>query len=106
MDLPSKNSTPRERTPVASKSQSLTGGLFPALTAGISFSDPYPISRCCADGCLELAPCRQVAFTEKKIVYLLGYHVSFFDGLIPEGWLLKVAERNWKLNPATAWAYC
>jgi serine/threonine-protein kinase HipA len=23
----------------------------------------------------------------------------FFDGLIPEGWLLEIAERNWKLNP-------
>jgi len=23
----------------------------------------------------------------------------FFDGLIPEGWLLEVAEQNWKLNP-------
>jgi serine/threonine-protein kinase HipA len=23
---------------------------------------------------------------------------SFFDGLIPEGWLLGVAERNWKLD--------
>lgn len=23
---------------------------------------------------------------------------SFFDGLIPEGWLLEVAEKNWKLN--------
>jgi serine/threonine-protein kinase HipA len=22
----------------------------------------------------------------------------FFDGLIPEGWLLKIAEKNWKLN--------
>lgn len=22
----------------------------------------------------------------------------FFDGLIPEGWLLKVAQKNWKLN--------
>jgi len=22
-----------------------------------------------------------------------------FDGLIPEGWLLAIAERNWKLNP-------
>jgi len=22
----------------------------------------------------------------------------FFDGLIPEGWLLEVAERNWKIN--------
>lgn len=23
---------------------------------------------------------------------------SFFDGLIPEGWLLDVAEKNWKLD--------
>jgi serine/threonine-protein kinase HipA len=22
----------------------------------------------------------------------------FFDGLIPEGWLLNLAEQNWKLN--------
>ena len=24
---------------------------------------------------------------------------EFFDGLIPEGWLLDIAEKNWKLNP-------
>jgi len=23
----------------------------------------------------------------------------FFDGLIPEGWLLKVVNRNWKIDP-------
>lgn len=23
---------------------------------------------------------------------------SFFDGLIPEGWMLSIAERNWKIN--------
>jgi serine/threonine-protein kinase HipA len=23
----------------------------------------------------------------------------FFDGLIPEGWLLDIAEKYWKLNP-------
>jgi serine/threonine-protein kinase HipA len=23
----------------------------------------------------------------------------FFDGLIPEGWILDIAERNWKINP-------
>ncbi len=22
----------------------------------------------------------------------------FFDGLIPEGWMLNIAERNWKIN--------
>ena len=30
------------------------------------------------------------------------YHSSvlfpFFDGLIPEGWLLDIAEKNWKIN--------
>lgn len=24
----------------------------------------------------------------------------FFDGLIPEGWLLNLAVKNWKLNPS------
>lgn len=23
----------------------------------------------------------------------------FFDGLIPEGWLLEIAEKNWKVRP-------
>lgn len=23
---------------------------------------------------------------------------AFFDGLIPEGWLLDLAEKNWKIN--------
>lgn len=23
----------------------------------------------------------------------------FFDGLIPEGWLLDIAHKNWKINP-------
>lgn len=23
----------------------------------------------------------------------------FFDGLIPEGWLLDIAQSNWKINP-------
>ena len=25
--------------------------------------------------------------------------IAFFDGLIPEGWLLSIAVRNWKLDP-------
>ena len=25
---------------------------------------------------------------------------AFFDGLIPEGWLLNVVTHNWKLNPS------
>jgi len=31
-------------------------------------------------------------------VYVSSVMFPFFDGLIPEGWLLEVAEQNWKLN--------
>jgi len=31
-------------------------------------------------------------------VYTSKVLFSFFDGLIPEGWLLDIAEKNWKLN--------
>lgn len=30
--------------------------------------------------------------------YKSGILFPFFDGLIPEGWLLEVASRNWKLD--------
>jgi serine/threonine-protein kinase HipA len=31
-------------------------------------------------------------------VYESNVLFPFFDGLIPEGWLLDIAEKNWKLN--------
>jgi serine/threonine-protein kinase HipA len=37
-------------------------------------------------------PLREAAFSSKVLF-------PFFDGLIPEGWLLDLAEKNWKLNP-------
>lgn len=30
--------------------------------------------------------------------YVSKTMIAFFDGLIPEGWLLDIAARNWKLN--------
>lgn len=33
------------------------------------------------------------------VPYTSNVLFPFFDGLIPEGWLLEVAEKNWKLNP-------
>ncbi|MCR5405103.1 MAG: HipA N-terminal domain-containing protein [Butyrivibrio sp.] len=30
--------------------------------------------------------------------YTSRYLFPFFDGMIPEGWLLGVVERNWKLD--------
>ncbi len=37
-------------------------------------------------------PLRQEPYTDSKML-------PFFDGLIPEGWLLDIALDNWKLNP-------
>jgi len=33
-----------------------------------------------------------------EAVETIGLH-PFFDGLVPEGWLLDIATRNWKLDP-------
>lgn len=35
----------------------------------------------------------------KETSYHNNVLFPFFDGLIPEGWLLDIAERNWKLDP-------
>lgn len=37
-------------------------------------------------------PLRETPYTSKVLF-------PFFDGLIPEGWLLDIAQKNWKLNP-------
>lgn len=35
----------------------------------------------------------------KEETFHSGILFPFFDGLIPEGWLLDIAQKNWKLNP-------
>lgn len=47
-------------------------------------TDPIPVSNT-----LPLAP----------ETYEDRYLFPFFDGLIPEGWLLDIAEETWKLDP-------
>lgn len=37
-------------------------------------------------------PLREEAYEQKTMF-------PFFDGLIPEGWLLNIIEGNWKINP-------
>lgn len=37
-------------------------------------------------------PLKEEEYTSKTLF-------SFFDGLIPEGWLLDVVSNNWKINP-------
>lgn len=36
-------------------------------------------------------PVSEKAYTDKSLF-------PFFEGLIPEGWLLDIASKNWKLN--------
>jgi serine/threonine-protein kinase HipA len=36
-------------------------------------------------------PVREESYTDNRLF-------PFFDGLIPEGWLLDIASRNWKIN--------
>ena len=37
-------------------------------------------------------PVREKAYADKRLF-------PFFEGLIPEGWLLDIATKNWKINP-------
>lgn len=50
----------------------------------LASNNPIPVS-------LTL-PLRKESFKSKTLF-------PFFDGLIPEGWLLDIAENNWKINP-------
>ncbi|HJY63720.1 MAG TPA: HipA N-terminal domain-containing protein [Ignavibacteria bacterium] len=34
----------------------------------------------------------------KKESYTSKFMFPFFDGLIPEGWLLEITEKNWKVD--------
>lgn len=60
---------------------------------GFSFTylDEYLNSEKCESISLTL-PISQKPYTSKTLF-------PFFDGLIPEGWLLEIAQKNWKLNP-------
>lgn len=57
---------------------------FQYKPAYLKMKDPKPVSL--------TFPLLEKEFTSKVLF-------SFFDGLIPEGWLLDIAEKNWKLNP-------
>ena len=52
--------------------------------AYLNGQDPKPISL--------TMPLQKPAFSSRIML-------PFFDGLIPEGWLLDVAQKTWKLNP-------
>jgi len=73
--------------------QNIFAGIIREDENGISFTydkeyllnvDAKPVS-------LTL-PLREKEYTSKNMI-------PFFDGLIPEGWLLDIAQTNWKINP-------
>lgn len=54
--------------------------------SGAYLKDPGAVSASLA------LPLRAEPFEDKRLF-------PFFDGLIPEGWLLEIAEKTWKIDP-------
>ena len=56
---------------------------FQYLEEYLTGDSPVAVSR--------LLPLQKETYHERTLF-------PFFDGLIPEGWLLEIAEKNWKLD--------
>jgi serine/threonine-protein kinase HipA len=48
---------------------------------------------------LKNATPASLTFPLQEAPFISDNLFPFFDGLIPEGWLLDIAHKNWKLNP-------
>jgi serine/threonine-protein kinase HipA len=50
---------------------------------------------------IQLYPKQFLTFTMPVVnkKYIDRQLFPFFEGLIPEGWLLDIASKNWKINP-------
>lgn len=68
---------------VGTLSETEDGYVFCYHPQYLSASEAHPIS-------LSL-PLQKEKFHDKRLF-------PFFDGLIPEGWLLEIAEKTWKIN--------
>ena len=68
--------------------------------AGILSEDAYGYHFAYDDHYLSDPTSQPVSLTlpKGKDTYDSKILFPFFDGLIPEGWLLNVAERNWKIR--------
>ncbi|HUL43737.1 MAG TPA: HipA N-terminal domain-containing protein [Bacteroidota bacterium] len=55
-----------------------------------TYNDSYLTSDSSEPVSLTL-PLRKEPYTSKTMI-------PFFDGLIPEGWLLEIVEKNWKVS--------
>jgi serine/threonine-protein kinase HipA len=72
--------------------RSIHAGCIEETDAGYQFTydSAYLASGTAEPLCITL-PLKPEPFTSKTLL-------PFFDGLIPEGWLLAVAAKNWKIN--------
>lgn len=71
-------------TPAATIAETDTGYVFSYLDSWLTNPAAHPVS-------LTL-PCSATPYFSKTFF-------PFFDGLIPEGWLLEISIKNWKLDP-------
>lgn len=70
------------------------------VLAGIITEDEQGYSFTYDEGYLNSPQPQPVSLTLplQREVFRNNVLFSFFDGLIPEGWMLNIAERNWKIN--------
>ena len=71
------------------------------MFAGIISEEPDGIAFVYDKNYLEAESSKPVSLTMplRKEPYTDKVMLPFFDGLIPEGWLLEIAEKNWKIEP-------
>lgn len=68
-------------------------GIIAEDSNGVSFTyDKNYLKSATAKPVSITMPLREEPYTDKVML-------PFFDNLIPEGWLLNIAEQNWKINP-------
>ena len=75
--------------------------LFKSKPAGIVWQDEDGYGFEYDKSYLKLKDAVPVSMTLplREEAYLQNTMIPFFDGLIPEGWLLDITIKNWKVNP-------
>ena len=73
--------------------QNVFAGVLSETDEGYSFSYTSEYLSSDDSGAVSLTlPLTEQTYTSKTLF-------SFFDGIIPEGWLLDAVSRNWKIDP-------
>ena len=73
---------------------------YSGILCGIITEDEKGYSFVYDAGYLSSGNAQPVSLTMplREVPYTSNVLFSFFDGLIPEGWMLNIAERNWKIR--------